>query len=169
VAVPASRPINTFAAQRVHGPSAIPVLTAQHTRGVTAVNVPPMDFPRGRLDSNFADFKIQAVRPGISATSQAIGVVADAVRAHRSSTVVVNPAMVAGRQHAARGANTATAAGQGGDAQPARQGDGRVATCMRPACSVLIASRLGATPSGPLIQDQTLKFGWIPVPAGVSA
>ena len=87
--------LKTFAAHRVHGLSAIAALTAQHTRGVTAVNVPPMDFLRAQLDACFDDFDIRAVKLGMRATAEVIGVVADALRAHRPATVVVDPVMVA--------------------------------------------------------------------------
>jgi hydroxymethylpyrimidine/phosphomethylpyrimidine kinase len=87
--------LKTFAAHRVHGVSAIAALTAQHTRGVTAVNVPPMDFLRAQLDACFDDFDIRAVKLGMLATAEVIGVVADALRDHRPATIVVDPVMVA--------------------------------------------------------------------------
>ncbi|PPJ43734.1 MULTISPECIES: bifunctional hydroxymethylpyrimidine kinase/phosphomethylpyrimidine kinase [unclassified Pseudoxanthomonas] len=87
--------LKTFAAHRVHGVSAIAALTAQHTRGVTAVNVPPMDFLRAQLDACFDDFDIRAVKLGMLATSEVIGVVADALHDHRPATIVVDPVMVA--------------------------------------------------------------------------
>jgi len=40
--------LKTFAAHGVHGLSAITALTAQHTRGVTAVHVPPVGFLRAQ-------------------------------------------------------------------------------------------------------------------------
>ena len=87
--------LKTFAAHRVHGLSAIAALTAQHTRGVTAVNVPPMDFLRAQLDACFDDFDIRAVKLGMLATAEVIGVVADALHAHRPAAVIVDPVMVA--------------------------------------------------------------------------
>lgn len=87
--------LKTFAAHRVHGLSAIAALTAQHTRGVTAVNVPPMAFLRAQLDACFEDFDIRAVKLGMLATAEVIGVVADALHAHRPATVVLDPVMVA--------------------------------------------------------------------------
>ncbi len=87
--------LKTFAAHRVHGLSAIAALTAQHTRGVTAVNVPPMDFLRAQLDACFDDFDIRAAKLGMLATADVIGVVADALRDHRPATIVVDPVMVA--------------------------------------------------------------------------
>lgn len=87
--------LKTFAAHRVHGLSAIAALTAQHTRGVTAVNVPPMDFLRAQLEACFDDFDVRAVKLGMLATADVIGVVAEALRVHRPATVVVDPVMVA--------------------------------------------------------------------------
>src|SRR4051812_18143498 len=41
---------------------AIPALTAQHTRGVTAVHLPSIDFLRAQINARFDDFRIGAVR-----------------------------------------------------------------------------------------------------------
>ncbi|MEL1264012.1 bifunctional hydroxymethylpyrimidine kinase/phosphomethylpyrimidine kinase [Pseudoxanthomonas putridarboris] len=87
--------LKTFAAHRIHGLSAIAALTAQHTRGVTAVNVPPLDFLRSQLDACFDDFDIAAVKLGMLANAGAIGVVADALAEFQPRTVVVDPVMVA--------------------------------------------------------------------------
>ena len=53
--------LKTFAAHRVHGLSAIAALTAQHTRGVIAVDVPAVAFLRAQIDACFADFQVGAV------------------------------------------------------------------------------------------------------------
>ena len=87
--------LKTFAAHRVHGLSAIAALTAQHTRGVTAVNVPPMEFLRAQLDACFEDFDIRAVKLGMLATAEVIGTVVEALVRHHPGTVVVDPVMVA--------------------------------------------------------------------------
>jgi len=87
--------LKTFAAHRVHGLSAIAALTAQHTRGVTAVNVPPMDFLIAQLDACFADFDIRAAKLGMLATAEVIGVVSDALRLHAPPHIVLDPVMVA--------------------------------------------------------------------------
>ena len=49
--------LKTFAAHGVHGLSAIAALTAQHTRGVTAVHVPDVGFLRAQLEACFDDFR----------------------------------------------------------------------------------------------------------------
>jgi len=87
--------LKTFAAHRVHGLSAIAALTAQHTRGVVAVNVPPMEFLRAQLDACFDDFDIGAVKLGMLANAQVIGVVADALQARRAPFIVLDPVMIA--------------------------------------------------------------------------
>ena len=87
--------LKTFAAHRVHGLSAITALTAQHTRGVTAVHVPPVDFLRAQIDACFADFDIGAVKLGMLASAEVIHAVADALEAHRPPQVVLDPVMVA--------------------------------------------------------------------------
>ena len=87
--------LKTFAAHRVDGLAASAALTAQHTRGVTAVNVPPMDFLRAQLDACFDDFDVGAVKLGMLANAEVIHAVADALEAHRPRFVVLDPVMVA--------------------------------------------------------------------------
>jgi hydroxymethylpyrimidine/phosphomethylpyrimidine kinase len=87
--------LKTFAAHRVHGLSAIAALTAQHTRGVTAVEVPPVEFLHAQVDACFADFDIGAVKLGMLATADVIHAVADALERHRPPHVVLDPVMVA--------------------------------------------------------------------------
>ena len=87
--------LKTFAAHRVHGLSAIAALTAQHTRGVTAVSVPPVDFLRAQIDACFEDFDIGAVKLGMLANTDVIEAVADALRVHKPPFLVLDPVMVA--------------------------------------------------------------------------
>lgn len=87
--------LKAFAAHRVHGLSAIAALTAQNTRGVSAVHVPPISFLQAQLDACFEDFDIHAVKLGMLATAEVIHCVADALEAHRPAHVVLDPVMVA--------------------------------------------------------------------------
>lgn len=88
--------LKTFAAYGVHGTSAIAALTAQHTRGVTAVHVPDATFLRAQLEAVFDDFRVVAVKIGMLATRGMIEVVADALAARRSALkVVLDPVMIA--------------------------------------------------------------------------
>ena len=87
--------LKTFAAHGVHGLAAIAALTAQHTRAVTAVHVPPLDFLRAQIDACFDDFRIGAVKLGMLASSAVIHAVADALQRHQPPHVVLDPVMVA--------------------------------------------------------------------------
>lgn len=87
--------LKTFAAHGVHGLSAIAALTAQHTRGVTAVHVPPVGFLRAQIDACFDDFDIAAVKLGMLANAQVIDAVADALESHKPRYIVLDPVMVA--------------------------------------------------------------------------
>ncbi|MBU8974919.1 bifunctional hydroxymethylpyrimidine kinase/phosphomethylpyrimidine kinase [Lysobacter sp. MMG2] len=86
--------LKTFAAHRVHGLSALAALTAQHTRGVTAVHVPDTAFLRAQIDACFDDFTIGAVKLGMLANADVIHAVADALEHHRPPHVVLDPVMV---------------------------------------------------------------------------
>lgn len=86
--------LKTFAAHRVHGLSAIAALTAQHTRGVTAVHVPDAGFLRAQVDACFDDFDIGAVKLGMLATAEVIDTVGGLLDA-RGVPVVLDPVMVA--------------------------------------------------------------------------
>ena len=87
--------LKTFAAHGVHGLSAIAALTAQNTRGVTAIHVPTMTFLRAQIDACFDDFNISAVKLGMLANADVIHAVADALEHHRPEYVVLDPVMVA--------------------------------------------------------------------------
>ena len=87
--------LKTFAAHGVHGLSAIAALTAQHTRGVTAVHVPDPGFLRAQIDACFEDFHIGVVKLGMLANADVIHVVADALARHSVDNIVLDPVMVA--------------------------------------------------------------------------
>ncbi|CAN5277701.1 bifunctional hydroxymethylpyrimidine kinase/phosphomethylpyrimidine kinase [soil metagenome] len=87
--------LKTIAAYGLHGLSAIAALTAQNTRGVSAVHVPPSVFLRAQLDACFDDFNIAAVKIGMLANARVIEVVADALEHRRARCIVLDPVMVA--------------------------------------------------------------------------
>ncbi|MBX9403677.1 bifunctional hydroxymethylpyrimidine kinase/phosphomethylpyrimidine kinase [Lysobacter sp. BMK333-48F3] len=87
--------LKTFAAHRVHGLSALAALTAQHTRGVSAVHVPDTGFLRAQIDACFDDFAIGAVKLGMLANAAVIHAVADALEHYRPARIVLDPVMVA--------------------------------------------------------------------------
>jgi len=87
--------LKTFAAHGVHGLSAIAALTAQNTRGVSAVHAPPVKFLREQIDACFEDFKIGAVKIGMLANARVINTVAEALQELRPKFIVLDPVMVA--------------------------------------------------------------------------
>ena len=87
--------LKTFAAHRVHGLSAIAALTAQHTRGVTAIEVPTVAFLRAQIDACFDDFQVGAVKLGMLAEARVIHAVADALERYDPPHIVLDPVMVA--------------------------------------------------------------------------
>jgi len=87
--------LKAFAAHGVHGLSAIAALTAQHTRGVTAVHAPDTGFLRAQIDACFEDFDVRAVKLGMLATADIIHAVVDALAHWKPAMVVVDPVMVA--------------------------------------------------------------------------
>jgi hydroxymethylpyrimidine/phosphomethylpyrimidine kinase len=87
--------LKTIAAHRLHGLSALAALTAQNSRGVTAVHVPPVAFLRAQVDACFDDFRIGAVKLGMLANARVIDAVADALEHWRPKHVVLDPVMVA--------------------------------------------------------------------------
>lgn len=87
--------LRTFAAHRVHGLCALAALTAQNTRGITAVHAVPTDFLRAQIDACFADFNVVAVKIGMLASAEIVTAVADALAHYRPRFVVLDPVMVA--------------------------------------------------------------------------
>jgi hydroxymethylpyrimidine/phosphomethylpyrimidine kinase len=84
----------TFAALGVHGTSVITALTAQNTRAVTAVHVPPVDVLQAQLDAVLDDLPVAAVKTGMLATEKVVHAVAEAAAAGRLPNLVVDPVLV---------------------------------------------------------------------------
>ncbi|SIN88877.1 bifunctional hydroxymethylpyrimidine kinase/phosphomethylpyrimidine kinase [Agromyces cerinus] len=78
-----------------YGMAAITALTAQNTRGVRAVHVPPAGFLAAQLDAISDDITIDAVKLGMLANAEVIRTVADWLARTRPPIVVLDPVMVA--------------------------------------------------------------------------
>jgi hydroxymethylpyrimidine/phosphomethylpyrimidine kinase len=74
--------------------SAIVALTAQNTRGVTAVQELPREFVLAQLDAVFDDIGVDAAKTGMLFSRTVIDTVADFLHAHRVP-LVVDPVMMA--------------------------------------------------------------------------
>jgi hydroxymethylpyrimidine/phosphomethylpyrimidine kinase len=86
--------LKAFAAAGCHGTSAIVALTAQNTKGVTAVHEVPPDFVAAQLEAVFDDIGVDAAKTGMLFSRKLIGAVADYLANH-PVLLVVDPVMVA--------------------------------------------------------------------------
>ncbi len=87
--------LKTFSALGVYGASVITALTAQNTRGVTAIHAVPAEFVTAEIDAVFSDLAVDAVKIGMLAGPDVIGAVADGLDRWRQTKVVLDPVMVA--------------------------------------------------------------------------
>jgi hydroxymethylpyrimidine/phosphomethylpyrimidine kinase len=87
--------LKTFSALGVYGASVIAALTAQNTRGVTAIHEVPADFVAAQMDAVFSDLAVGAVKIGMLGNAAVIAAVAAALARHRQTNVVLDPVMVA--------------------------------------------------------------------------
>lgn len=87
--------LKTFAALGVHGTSAITAITAQNTSAVTDVLELPVELIRKQIAAVVEDMGVQAAKTGMLSSSAIITTVAQAVRDHDLSLLVVDPVMVA--------------------------------------------------------------------------
>ena len=87
--------LKTFAALGVYGASVITALTAQNTKGVSAIHQVPADFIAAQIDAVFSDLDIGAVKIGMLGNASAIDAVAAGLDRHRARNVVLDPVMVA--------------------------------------------------------------------------
>ena len=86
--------LKAFAAAGCHGMSAIVALTAQNTRGVTAVHEAPPEFIREELEAVFDDIGVDSAKTGMLFSRPIIEAVADFLES-RPVPLVVDPVMVA--------------------------------------------------------------------------
>ena len=83
--------LKTFSALGVYGASVITALTAQNTRGVTAIHAVPPDFIRAQMDAVFADLDVGAVKVGMLGNEGAVIAVAEGLGAWHGAPVVLDP------------------------------------------------------------------------------
>jgi hydroxymethylpyrimidine/phosphomethylpyrimidine kinase len=87
--------LKTFSAFRVYGASVLTAVTAQNSVGVHGVaNLDP-EFVADQLDAVLGDIGADAVKTGMLSTAPIIRAVADRLRVHRVTRLVVDPVMVA--------------------------------------------------------------------------
>ncbi|HZV48903.1 MAG TPA: bifunctional hydroxymethylpyrimidine kinase/phosphomethylpyrimidine kinase [Candidatus Dormibacteraeota bacterium] len=91
--------LKTFAALGVHGTSAVTAVTAQSTTGVSGYVEVPVELIRAQIDEVVRDLAPAAAKTGMLSSAGIIEVVADRVRAHGLTRLVVDPVMVAKGGH----------------------------------------------------------------------
>ena len=87
--------LKTFAALGVYGASVITALTAQNTRGVTAIHDVPPDFVAAQLDAVFSDLEVKAVKIGMVGQLATIDAIASGLARWSPKHIVLDPVMVA--------------------------------------------------------------------------
>jgi hydroxymethylpyrimidine/phosphomethylpyrimidine kinase len=87
--------LKTFAALGVYGASVVTALTAQNTRGVSAIHPVPADFVTAQVEAVFGDLDVRAVKIGMAAELATIDAIAAALTRWRPKHVVLDPVMVA--------------------------------------------------------------------------
>ena len=87
--------LKSIAAHGGYGMAAITALTAQNTRGVVAVHVPPAAFLAQQLDAVSDDITIDAVKIGMLGDEAVIRTVRQWLEKVRPAVVVLDPVMVA--------------------------------------------------------------------------
>ena len=87
--------LKSIAAHGGYGMAAITALTAQNTRGVSAVHVPPADFLTAQLEAISQDITIDAVKIGMLGDASVIDAVRTWLEKTRPGVVVLDPVMVA--------------------------------------------------------------------------
>lgn len=86
--------LKTFSALGVYGASVIAALTAQNTRGVTAIHDVPPEFIAAQIDAVFSDLAVTAVKIGMLSVPAAIVAVAAGLDQHRAHNIVLDPVMI---------------------------------------------------------------------------
>jgi hydroxymethylpyrimidine/phosphomethylpyrimidine kinase len=87
--------LKTFSALGVYGASVITALTAQNTRGVSAIHDVPADFVTAQIDAVFSDLDVGAVKIGMVSQRAAIAAIAAGLERWRPRAVVLDPVMIA--------------------------------------------------------------------------
>lgn len=88
--------LKTFSALGAYGTSVLTALTAQSTRGVTAVHEVPPDMVRAQIDTLVKDVRIDAVKIGMLSSAALVETVHEALTTGPLATVpvVLDPVMV---------------------------------------------------------------------------
>jgi hydroxymethylpyrimidine/phosphomethylpyrimidine kinase len=87
--------LKTFSALGVYGASVITALTAQNTKGVTAIHDVPAEFVTAQIDAVFSDLDVGAVKIGMVSQGPVIEAIAAGLARWKQTKVVFDPVMIA--------------------------------------------------------------------------
>jgi len=87
--------LKTFSALGCYGMSVITALTAQNTRGVTAIHAVSREFTIAQMEAVFSDLGADAVKIGMLFSAELIETVAKQLKRFHAENIVVDPVMVA--------------------------------------------------------------------------
>lgn len=87
--------LKAFSALGAYGCGVVAALTAQNTRAVTGVHLPPNDFIRLQLDTLFDDVPIASAKIGMLGNAGVVRTVADGLEKRRLPFLVLDPVMIA--------------------------------------------------------------------------
>ena len=87
--------LKTFAAIGCYGMSVITALTAQNTKGVTAIHPLPPSFAIEQMTAVFTDIGADAVKIGMLYSAELIEAVSEMLNKYRARNIVLDPVMVA--------------------------------------------------------------------------
>lgn len=87
--------LKAMSANGVFAMSVITSITAQNTRGVTAVYDLPVPVIEAQLDAIFDDFDVAAVKTGMLSSTPIVEAVSRKLQEYKVATLVVDPVMIA--------------------------------------------------------------------------
>lgn len=87
--------LKTFSALGIYGASALTAITAQNTVAVTAVHELPPEVIAAQIDAVVTDIGVDAVKTGMLSSVAIVETVAQELKRHGVTTLVVDPVMVA--------------------------------------------------------------------------
>ncbi|MEP3428726.1 MAG: bifunctional hydroxymethylpyrimidine kinase/phosphomethylpyrimidine kinase [Roseibium sp.] len=87
--------LKSLSANGVYGASVLTALTAQNTKGVTAIHDVPPEFVRAQMQAVFSDLEVRATKIGMLSRVDIIEEVANGLKSLSTGSVVLDPVMIA--------------------------------------------------------------------------
>jgi len=87
--------LKTFSALGVYGACVVTAVTAQNTKGVSAIHAVPADVVAAQIDAVLSDFNVEAIKIGMLANAAIVEAVAAGLARHATRNVVLDPILAA--------------------------------------------------------------------------